>query len=119
MKLAVFETGVDVAQAIGSLCPALECRCTPQPLDIGNVADYRDIEIVSVGEGSRLTFPVLVQLPNAAIIIARSPDHPIDLRFCARAGIAVIELPARSDPTAAPHMDAVLMAVHKLLEARA
>ena len=118
MKLAVFETGADMAQAFGNLCPALECRCTAQPLDTGNVDDYRDAEIVSVGEGSHLTFPVLVQLPNAALIIVRSAGTPMDLAFCARAGIAVVELAADSDATAARHVEAVLKAVRQLQEAR-
>ncbi|MCW3837296.1 hypothetical protein ACFQ1E_14035 [Sphingomonas canadensis] len=118
MKLAVFETGADMAQAFGNLCPALECRCTAQPLDTGNVGDYRDAEIVSVGESSRLTFPVLVQLPNAALIIVRSSGNPMDLAFCARAGIAVVELAADSDAMAAHHVDAVLSAVRQLRGAR-
>lgn len=117
MKLAVFETGADVAQAFGSLCSAIECHCTPLPLDTANVGDYREVEIVSVGEESRLTFPVLVQLPNAAIIIVRSSRNPIDLDFCAKAGIAVVELPACSDASATHHVDAVLTAVHQLREA--
>jgi len=117
MKLAVFETSADVTQAFGDLCPALECRCTAHPLDTGNVGDYRDAEIVSVGEGSRLTFPVLVQLPKAALIIVRSSGNPMDRTFCAKAGITVVELATDSDATAAHHVDAVLTAVRQFREA--
>lgn len=118
MKLVAFETEAWEAEACRPLQPEFEFTCTESALDEANVAAYHDAEIVTVFVHSRLTLPVLVQLPNLRLIATRSTgfDH-IDLNYCAKAGIAVANVPGYGDVTVAEHVFALLLGLARHLPA--
>lgn len=97
MKLVAFETEAWEAEACRVLQPDFEFTCTESTLNEGNVAAYSDAEIVTVFVHSRLTIPVLVQMPHLRLIVTRSTgyDH-IDLNFCAKAGAQYSNTPFRT-----------------------
>ena len=116
MKLVAFETEAWEAEACRVLQPEFDFSCTVRPLDEASVAAYQDADLVTVFVHSRLTVPVLVQLPNLKLIVTRSTgyDH-IDLDYCAKAGIAVANVPDYGDSTVAEHVFALLLAIARNL----
>lgn len=112
MKLALFEVEPWQVRQLEALLSGFEYRWTGEPLDTGNVTAYGNAEIITVGRRSRLTLPVLVQLPRLALIVTRGCGcGHVDLAFCAGARIAVAELPVRSNEDAADQASALLAAV--------
>lgn len=101
MKLVAFETETWEAEACRVLRSEFDLTCTESALGEATVAAYRDAEIVTVFVRSRLTLPVLVQMPRLKLIVTRSTgyDH-IDANFCAKAGIAVANVTGYGDVTA-------------------
>ena len=118
MKLIAFETEAWEAEACHTLPPEIEFTCTEGALDETNVAAYHDAEIITVFVHSRLTIPVLAQMPHLRLIATRSTgyDH-IDLNFCAKAGIAVANVPGYGDVTVAEHVFALLLGLARHLPA--
>ncbi len=118
MKLIAFETEAWEAEACRALQTEFEFSCTESALDETNVTAYNDAEIVTVFVHSRLTIPVLVQMPHLRLIVTRSTgyDH-IDLNFCAKAGIAVANVPGYGDVTVAEHVFALLLGLARHLPA--
>lgn len=118
MKLVAFETEAWEAEACRALQPEIEFTCTEGALDETNVAAYHDAEIVTVFVHSRLTIPVLAQMPHLRLIATRSTgyDH-IDLNFCDKAGIAVANVPGYGDVTVAEHVFALLLGLARHLPA--
>jgi len=118
MKLVAFETEAWEAEACRVLQPEFDFSCTVRPLDEASVAAYQDADLVTVFVHSRLTVPVLVQLPNLKLIVTRSTgyDH-IDLDYCAKAGIAVANVPSYGDVTVAEHVFALLLGLARHLPA--
>lgn len=118
MKLVAFETEAWEAEACRVLQPEFDFSCTRRPLDETSVAAYQDADLVTIFVHSRLTVPVLVQLPNLKLIVTRSTgyDH-IDLDYCAKAGIAVANVPSYGDVTVAEHVFALLLGLARHLPA--
>lgn len=116
MRLVAFETESWEAKACQVLKQEFELACTDRPLDDTSVDEFRDAEIVTVFVYSRLTVPVLVQLPSLKLIATRSTgfDH-IDLDYCAKAGIAVANVPGYGDVTVAEHVFALLLGLARHL----
>lgn len=116
MKLVAFETEEWEAEACRALQPEFDLSCTLEPLDESNVLTHRNADIVTVFVHSLLTAPVLAQLPNLRLIATRSTgyDH-IDLDYCAKAGIAVANVPGYGDVTVAEHVFALLLGLARHL----
>ena len=116
MRLVAFETESWEAKACQELHQEFVLACTDQPLNDTSVDEFRDAEIVTVFVYSRLTVPVLVQLPSLKLIATRSTgfDH-IDLDYCAKAGIAVANVPGYGDVTVAEHVFALLLGLARHL----
>jgi D-lactate dehydrogenase len=118
MKLIAFETEAWEAEACRVLQPDFDLTCTKRTLDEASVVAYQDTEIATVFVHSRLPVPVLAQLPKLRLIATRSTgyDH-IDLNYCAKAGIAVANVPDYGDVTVAEHVFALLLGLARHLPA--
>lgn len=116
MRLVAFETEAWEADACRVLRPEFDLTCTESPLNESSIALCRDAEIVTVFVDSRLTAPVLAQMPKLKLIATRSTgyDH-IDLAHCAKAGIAVANVPGYGDVTVAEHVFALLLGLARHL----
>ena len=116
MQIIVFEAEVWEAEACSQLGAAHKLVCTPEPLSTANAASYGSAEAITTFVNSRLDATVLAALPRLKLVATRSTgyDH-IDLDFCARAGIAVANVPNYGDVTVAEHAFALLLGLTRNL----
>lgn len=116
MKLIAFETEQWEEQACQMLRDEFELACTGDSLNDASVSRYADAEIVTVFVNSRLTTSVLARMPHLRLIATRSTgyDH-IDLDYCAKAGIAIANVPSYGDITVAEHVFALLLGLARHL----
>ena len=116
MQIIVFEAEVWEAEACSKLRAAHKLVCTPETLSAANAASYGSAEVITTFVNSRLDATVLAALPRLKLIATRSTgyDH-IDLEFCARAGIAVANVPNYGDVTVAEHAFALLLGLTRNL----
>lgn len=112
MKIVIFETEQWEAAACGRLAGAHALACTPEGLDLDNVARFADAEVISPFVHSNLGGAVLARMPRLRLIATRSTgyDH-VDLAYCRAAGITVCNVPDYGDHTVAEHAFALLLAL--------
>lgn len=116
MEIVVFETEAWEMEACAALRAKHNLTCTAEPLGETNAARYVGAEAISTFVDSRLSASILSALPRLKLIATRSTgfDH-IDLDYCSRAGIIVVNVPSYGDVTVAEHVFALLLALSRNL----
>ncbi len=116
MKIVIFEADEWEVRACSDLQPRHELTCTSDPLNETNASAYSDAEAISAFVESQLSAAVLSKFPRLKLIATRSTgyDH-IDLQYCAKAGIAVANVPSYGDVTVAEHVFALLLGLARNL----
>lgn len=118
MNIVVFEAEEWEAGACSTLEAGHKLRCTADPLNESSADTFADADIVTTFINSRLDSSVLSKFERLKMIATRSTgyDH-IDLVHCARAGIAVANVPSYGDVTVAEHVFALLLGLVRHLVA--
>jgi D-lactate dehydrogenase len=89
-----------------------------EPLTVTNASKAKDADILAVFIYSPITAALIAKLPNLRHVTTMSTgfDH-IDLKACAKRGIAVSNVPAYGDNTVAEHTFALMLTVtRKIVE---
>lgn len=119
MKIAVFELEDWEREVFEHFKEDHDVALEEQPLTRNNVAQFREVDIISVFAGDDISEEILDQLPNLRLICTRSTgfDH-IDSDYCRRHGIMICNVPTYGSRTVAEHVFALLLAIsHRLPEA--
>ena len=112
MKIVCFEIEDWESEVLQATCRDLSCIMVKEPLSESNLSNYTDAEIVSCFIYSSLQRPVLEKMKNLKLIATRSTgvDH-IDLDYCNKNGITVVNVPTYGEHTVAEHVFALLLAL--------
>ena len=112
MKVVYFDVESYEEEYIKENSHDFEFYLEPEPLnEISEIkAEYKDADIISVFTTSRVTSNVLMQFPKLKLIALRSVGfNHVDLEYCKRHDIAVVNSPNYGNVTVAEFALALLM----------
>jgi len=119
MKIKIFEFETQEKECFQEFAERGDVECLSEALSARNAERHTDADIISPFIYSDLGSEVLEKMPDLKLIATRSTgyDH-IDLEFCRKKGIKVVNVPSYGDNTVAEHVFALLLAIsHRLIQA--
>lgn len=118
MKIAIFEAEPWEKVYIEKRLSDHELLFSPDPLSESNVAQFKDVDCISIFVTSPLAQETLDKLPNLKLVTTRSTgfDH-IDVPFCKTKNVIVMNVPHYGTHTVAEHTFALILGLTRKIYA--
>jgi D-lactate dehydrogenase len=116
LKIAFFEHRKGEKIYLSKKLKDFNIQYNNDKLTVDNALEYKDVDVVCVFINSVLDESALKVFTKLKLIVTRSTgfDH-IDLRYCAKAGIKVCNVPSYGENTVAEHAMALLLGIVRRL----